>query len=53
MHLLASVLFGVSRRDPVTLASVACIVLAVSAVAAGVPAHRAAKVDPLTALRSE
>jgi putative ABC transport system permease protein len=53
MHLLASMLFGVSAHDPVTLASVACIVLAVAAVAAGVPAHQAAKVDPLTALRTE
>ncbi len=53
MHVIASVLFGVSAHDPLTLASVACIVLAVAAVAAGVPAYQAAKVDPLTALRAE
>lgn len=53
MHLLASLLFGVSAHDPLTLASVACIVLAVASVAAGVPAHQAAKVDPMSALRTE
>ena len=53
MHVLASALFGVSAHDPLTLASVACIVVAVAAAAAAVPAHQAAKVDPLTALRTE
>jgi ABC-type antimicrobial peptide transport system permease subunit len=46
-------LFGVSPTDPATLASVIVIVLIVAAAAALVPALRASRVDPMTALREE
>jgi putative ABC transport system permease protein len=48
---LAGVLFGVTPSDPVTLAVVALVLLAVALAAALIPALRAAKADPLLALR--
>jgi predicted permease len=50
---IASFLYGVSPTDPPTAAAVAGLLLLVSAVAALVPALRAASVDPMTALRTE
>ena len=52
-HLLGSLLFGVSGRDPVTLFFVALLLGGVALLACLVPARRAAKVDPLVALRYE
>jgi predicted permease len=51
--LLASLLVGVTASDPVTLAISALVLFAVTAVATLVPALRAARVDPGTAVRSE
>jgi putative ABC transport system permease protein len=52
-RLMTSLLFEVTPTDPVTYGGVA-LVLAVTAVAAcQIPAWRATRVDPLTALRSE
>lgn len=48
---LAGVLFDVSPTDPLTLAMVAVILLAVAMGAAMIPALRAAKADPVLALR--
>lgn len=48
-----SILFGVSALDPITLAGVAGLFALVTALAAALPARRAAKVDPLQVLRSE
>lgn len=48
-----SLLFNVSPHDPATLAVVVCAVVAVSILAAIVPARRAILVDPSVALRSE
>jgi ABC-type antimicrobial peptide transport system permease subunit len=48
---LATVLYGVRPRDPLTFAVVPMVLLVVAAVAAVVPARRAARVDPLTVLR--
>jgi predicted permease len=46
-------LFQTNPRDPVTYISVAVLVAAVSLVATFIPARRATKVDPMTALRAE
>lgn len=51
--LLASLLFGVTPGDPITLASVALAVVLLAALAAWVPARSAAAVDPAEALRSQ
>ena len=53
VRLIQSLLFGVSPYDPVTLISAVVLLVVVTMVAAWVPARRAAKVDPLTALRYE
>jgi putative ABC transport system permease protein len=50
---LASLLFGVGERDPLTFVLVATLLAAVVVVASVVPARRAVRVDPMTALRSE
>ena len=50
---LASLLFGISRLDPLTyLGAIAALAL-VSAAACWTPAWRAARVDPVIALRVE
>jgi putative ABC transport system permease protein len=50
---IASFLYGVSPTDPATAAAVAGVLLVVAGLAALVPAHRAASVNPMTALRAE
>lgn len=52
-RLIAAMLFGLTAHDPVTLASVIGILLAVSALASYLPARRAMRVDPIVALRHE
>jgi predicted permease len=51
--LLASFLFGVAPRDPATFALVSLALVAVSILACYIPARRAARVDPMVALRHE
>ena len=52
-RLVTSLLFGVRPRDPVQLAGAVLILAAATAVAAYVPARRAARLDPMAALREE
>jgi len=52
-RLMESLLFGVGASDPLTFAAVAVLFLGVTAWAGYVPARRAARVDPMTALRYE
>jgi putative ABC transport system permease protein len=52
-RLLSGMLFGVSATDTPTVAGVVVIVLAVSVIASSIPAIRAARVEPMQALREE
>ncbi len=52
-RVMASLLFGVTARDPITLVVVALVMMTVAFIACFVPARRATKVDPLVALRYE
>ena len=52
-RLVAALLYGVAPSDPVTLTVVGLALLATAALAALVPAWRAATVDPVTALRAD
>jgi putative ABC transport system permease protein len=52
-RLLGNFLGKVSPRDPLTLGSVVGLLVVVSLVAAFLPARRAARLDPMMALRHE
>jgi putative ABC transport system permease protein len=52
-RLLSSMLHGLSPADPVALGAVAALLAAVAGVASYLPARRAARVDPMVALRYE
>jgi len=52
-RLVTSLLFGVRPRDPVQLAGAALVLAAATVAAAYLPARRAARLDPMAALREE
>lgn len=52
-RVFASLLFGLERHDVVTLVASVAVMVGVALLAAALPARRAARVNPLTALRSE
>jgi predicted permease len=52
-RLVSSMLFGVTNLDAVSIAAAVMVLVAVAGVAAYLPARRASRVDPMTALRYE
>lgn len=50
---LSSLLFGTSPTDPATLALISILLIVVAVIACYIPARRATRVDPLTALKYE
>jgi ABC-type antimicrobial peptide transport system permease subunit len=52
-HVMTSLLYEIAPTDPMTFVAVAVLLVATSLVAAAIPSARAARVDPLVALRYE
>jgi putative ABC transport system permease protein len=52
-RLLTSMLFEIAPSDPTTLAGVSILLVVIAGCAAYIPARRATKIDPATALRAE
>jgi ABC-type antimicrobial peptide transport system permease subunit len=52
-RVIASLLYGLGPRDPATLALAALVMASVAALAAWLPARRAARIDPAVSLRDE
>jgi ABC-type antimicrobial peptide transport system permease subunit len=50
---VSGLLFGLSATDPSTMVGAALLLMTVAAVAAYLPASRAARVDPMVALRND
>jgi ABC-type antimicrobial peptide transport system permease subunit len=50
---LANLLYGISALDPVTLGLASAMLIAIALAACALPARRAAKIDPMRALRTE
>ena len=52
-HFLTSLLFGVTPNDPLAYVVVSILLFGVALLASYLPARRAARIDPVIALRSE
>lgn len=52
-RILATMLFQVTPRDPLTMIAVPAVLTVVAVLACGIPALRATRIDPVTALRCE
>jgi ABC-type antimicrobial peptide transport system permease subunit len=52
-RLIQGLLFGVTPNDPITLVAVATAMVLIGVAACWLPARRAAKVDPLVAMRGQ
>lgn len=52
-HLFSRLLYGTTPTDPVTFVTAPMVLLGVAMLASWVPAHRAAQIDPLRALRQD
>ena len=52
-RILRSQLYGLNPADPIALVGASLLVIAVAVLAAYIPARRAAKIDPMEALRSD
>jgi predicted permease len=52
VRVLSAFLYGIRPHDPLTFVAVPIVIVAIAAIACLIPARRAAKVDPLAALRT-
>jgi len=53
VHVIRGIFYGIEPHDPITMIGTVVIMVTVAALAAWIPARRAAKVDPMEALRYE
>jgi putative ABC transport system permease protein len=50
---VSALLYGIGPRDPATLAAAAALLMLTAIAASLIPARRAVRIDPATALRAE